>query len=379
VSSELEKINQTVTNTPYMRNKEGKLVKNPNYVPSTSKQEEVKKQEIEKKQVPIAQEEKKPDIKPSAPPQPTTFQKAVDHNGTDPITQEYKNKLSEDATISAKGINGDKISEPIPEYISSPCEKVISGENNTFIVLGRDRSGTRISGYGGKGDTKCGSIDIVVGRLGFESRKVDENNEQLWVDPNFEKDAARIYISQKADVDEYFGIVAGKVGNSKTKSAIALKADGVRIIGREGIKIVTGVDKFNSQGGDIKVISGIDLIANNDESALQPLVKGENLALALKRLTNHVDKLNGIVDAFLMSQMEYNRQIASHFHISPYFAAPTSPSQVLVPAGIRCAMNQAIKVKKSLVIHKKNLAGFRLTYLEVFGKKYINSRYNNTN
>ena len=50
------------------------------------------------------------------------------------------------------------------------------------------------------------------------------------------------------------------------RSGIALKADGVRLIGREGIKLVTGVDSINSQGGTIEYAKGIDLIAGNDDS-----------------------------------------------------------------------------------------------------------------
>lgn len=380
MASELDKINNIFKqNTPFLRDKNGKLVKNPDYKVPDSKQEEIKEQEVAKKQVPAAQVEQGKDTQPSVPPQPSNFQNAVDMNGTDSKTQEFLNDTNEQATISAQGIAGDKILEPVPDYIEAPSEKVLSGENNSFVVFGRDRSGSRLSGYGGKGDTKCGSLDIVVGRLGFEARKVDENDEQLWVDPNFKKDAARVYLSQKSDIDNYFDLANGKVGNAKTKSAVAIKADGVRIIAREGIKLVTGVDKFNSQGGEVRVISGVDIIANNDDRGLQPLVKGKNLQIALERLTNHVDKLNGIVDAFLMIQTEYNRQIMGHFHISPYFAMPTTPSDVLLPAGSKCLFDSLTKVKKSLVAHKKNLVSFKLTYLQVFGKKYICSRWNNTN
>ena len=117
-------------------------------------------------------------------------------------------------------------------------------------------------------------------------------------------DAARIYISQKTDVDRNFGLARGKVGSPTTKSGIAIKADGVRIVGREGIKLVTRTDRRNSQGGQVQSIVGIDLIAGNDDSDLQPMVKGDSLLSAMDRLVNYVDNLSGIVDSFLMSQME---------------------------------------------------------------------------
>ena len=84
---------------------------------------------------------------------------------------------------------------------------------------------------------------------------------------NFGADAARIYISQLTNVDTNFGISEGKTGLLKARSAVAIKADGVRIVAREGIKLVTQTDVVNSQGGlsPINDIYGIDLIAMNDE------------------------------------------------------------------------------------------------------------------
>ena len=41
--------------------------------------------------------------------------------------------------------------------------------------------------------------------------------------------------------------------------------------------------------------TGIDLIAGNDDTDLQPLVKGNDLATGLKQLADLVDSLNGIL------------------------------------------------------------------------------------
>ena len=306
--------------------------------------------------------------------------KAVRQEGIDSVTRQTLSLVPKESKLNSQGIAGDKIVDPVPNFLSTPSEKVLENSNNAFIVLGRDRPGSRLSGYGGKGDTQAGSIDIVAGRMGYEARKVNERDEQLWVDPNFKKDAARIYISQKTDIDKNFGLVDGRVGHSKTKSAIALKADGVRIIAREGIKLVTRTDFKNSQGGKVGTISGIDLIAGNNDEDLQPIVKGDNMVEAMNRLTHHLDKLNGIVDAFLMTQMEFNEAVTSHFHYSPFFAVPTTPAiDVVVPKGIKTLVNQLSKVKRSLVMHKANLATFKITYLNQAGGKYINSRYNSVN
>ena len=51
-----------------------------------------------------------------------------------------------------------------------------------------------------------------------------------------------------------------------------------------------------------------------------------NLVDALTDLTDMMDNLTGCVDTLLMAQFEYNEAISSHFHTSPFFAAPTLPS-----------------------------------------------------
>ncbi len=112
---------------------------------------------------------------------------------------------------------------------------------------------------------------------------------------------------------------------------------------------------------------------------LQPIPLGNNLEEALVRLTDHVDKLNGIVDGFLMHQMKYNTALAMHFHHSPFFGAPTSPSPPAMSSGIQNIIDLLADTKRSLMTHRANLIMFKMTYFSVAGGKYINSRYNNVN
>ena len=307
------------------------------------------------------------------------FKKAVSFKGINKKVENFLGEQGEIAKAAAKGIAGDKIYEAIPEFLSTPSENVMTNENNAWIVLGRDRSASKMSGYGGKGDTQCGSIDIVAGRMGSEVKGFDESGETLFVNPSFKKDAARVYISQKTDIDKYFDLASGKVGSPKAKSGIGIKADNVRIIGRETIKLVTTTDKKNSQGGEITSVLGIDLIAGNDDSDLQSMVKGENLVDALGELVDHIDNLTGCVDTLLMSQFEFNEAISSHFHTSPFFAAPTLPSEVLMSKGIRTMISHLQKTKASLLKQKINLGLFKQNYLSKSGSKYINSRFNSVN
>ena len=308
-----------------------------------------------------------------------TAKKAIYTKGISASAKNRIELLSEDARLDTTGVGGSFVLESVPEYITTSTETVNKGNNNSWIVLGRDRPAGRLSGYGGIGDTQCGSVDIVVGRMGSEPLKVTEDNEKVFVDPNFTLDSARIYISQKTDIDKNFGLVAGSVGDSKTKSGIGIKADGVRIIAREGIKLVTRTDKFNSQGGEVKSISGVDIIANNDEVLLEPMVKGDRLVEGLDRLVKHVQDLASIVDSLLMIQNSFNEALTNHVHISPFFGMPTTTSPTVQPAGIKCMMSHFSQTKASLVSSKKNLSNFKFKYLNSAGEGYINSRYNNVN
>ena len=141
----------------------------------------------------------------------------------------------------------------------------------------------------------------------------------------------------------------------------------------------TKTDLKNSQGGEIGTIVGVDIIAGNDDSELQPMVLGKNVEEAMQKIVTHLDKLNGIVNGLVMYQMKYNTLLASHFHISPFCGAPTTPSPTAVAAGAAAAVELGAMTIRDLLTQKANLVMFKTTYLNTAGGKYINSRYNNVN
>lgn len=306
---------------------------------------------------------------------------AVDHTGETKEQEKKRKSFPKDVAVHIKGIAGGSLSEPIPLFNRAENEKVIEGHNNTFIVLGRDRPRSRMSGYGGLGDTQAGAIDIVVGRLGPLVRA------DVWADNDFILDSARIYISQKTDIDENFRLAHGSVGNSVAKSGIAMKADAVRIIAREGIKLITGTDTENSKGGAVDSVLGIDLIAGNDgaiakkagDPGLQPIVKSRNTEEALDKMLKLISSLGGIVSAFLSAQMKYNATLGTHFHTSPFYGSPTTPSSTASEAASTAQINMMNDCISGLQKHKANLSFARNTYLKPHGKKYIGSRFNMVN
>ena len=295
------------------------------------------------------------------------------------------NNATERGRLQLEGIaNGKKI-EPIPNFRKAPCEDIhVNGQNNCQIVTGRDRPAGLLSGYGGRGDTQSASIDMVVGRHISSDGVEDESGDKIYVDPNFEKDAARIHISQRTDIDNNFNISDGKVGNSLGRSGIALKADGVRIIGREGIKLVTKTERLNSLDGEILRTKGIDLIAGNKGNQLQPLVKGRNLVKYLNQIQDDLVAIVGMINSLATKQVALDAVLAAHTHT--VIPDPTSittlgtlPSLTLTVGATIDSVGITAMDFPSHTNQLVDIAATKAEYLNSDGPKYILSRYNTTN
>ena len=318
--------------------------------------------------------------------------------------------IQENATINmvpaTSGLFQTDAPTPNISFRPAPGQKMIANRNS-YIVLGKDRPVGLPSGYGGKGAIGCDTIDIVVGRLSSVEKANTKKRETI-TDNNFGADAARIYISQMTDIDKNFGLAPGYWDNNSVgRSGIGIKADAVRIIGREGVKIVTGkapFEKFgsdgetNSRGGKItRPMPPIDLIAGNmvsreDEEeglpfplsllhkqgklkvkpptdsikVLQPVVRGENLVTCLEELQANIDELQGALMNFALIQLAFNSAVSVNLwpvNTAHYAGAGTA-------AGTQI-MNQVISNLWHLRI-KHNL--WQLNYCNSLGKRYICSK-----
>ena len=107
-------------------------------------------------------------------------------------------------SVLGKGIGGSRTSEPIPGFLAAKAEQVLQNGTNAYIVFGKDRPASKMSGYGGRGDSGAGTLDFVAGRMAHNPSSVTASGENIQADPNFKVDASRIYITQKTDVDENF-------------------------------------------------------------------------------------------------------------------------------------------------------------------------------
>ena len=326
------------------------------------------------------------------------------------------NSLSPEEIEEFGGIFGGMRKQTQAERLTVASEEIVGQgkDNNAFIVIGNDRYGPPHTGYGGKAHTQCDSIDLVAGLGGFcpvlyedlidwdsSGPTPDAFDEETGLprmkvetSPNFFLDAARIYIAQKTDVDKNFGIGdefgktrerkldkrAGEdIGQYGAKSAIAVKADNIRLIGRESLRLVTGTDKFNSQGGEIGGKHGIEIVAMNQTSKLQPMVLGDNLTAALKKIVGYIDAVLKIFEAQMKFQLKFNQTVANHDHIENFYAKITLPSFAVQMQNISTSVESMVNTELSCMSMISNLKGSINNHLYDDGPEHILSKLNKAN
>jgi hypothetical protein len=256
-----------------------------------------------------------------------------DNKGNLTWEQQKEAQLKYRAAVSGK--YNSYIKEPHPVYLQAhdKPEVVIENTNNAFIILGRDRPAGLDSGYGGEGAAQAACIDIIAGLSGQLARTSVPGSDPIIsvaTNKNVEYDAARIYISQKTDIDQNFGLADGSVNmveNHRGKSGIGIKADCVRVMSRDGgIKLVTGLDNYGATGVKSIFIPGIDLIAGNDDRNQQPMVLGDNLANALTAMSQMQEELSDVVTDMGWALLSLVLTLQSHTHPCTAPGNPSLPS-----------------------------------------------------
>jgi len=257
------------------------------------------------------------------------------------------------------------------------------GVEGAYIVFGQVPPGGITTGFGRQG-IPADSIDLVVGR-----HSSDNNGKGppkgTHVDNNFGTDAARIYISRLTDIDAAFGLAMdpGAFGpeGPAGRSAIGIKADGIRIIGREGVKIVTGrMDggnfgtrgEPNSLGGAIQPVAPkIDLIAGNSYRGAQGVARGGHTRDALRELHTLLEEIWLVVFNIGITQLKFNAVLggcaATVGRLSPI--ASYTPTACL---DLGKALNSLYQTRTSATVWREN-------FLSAEGDTYIVSRNVRTN
>jgi hypothetical protein len=317
----------------------------------------------------------------------------------DDLQKSYENA---ETSYKVSGIGGDNVPELNPLYNQYGYEVLYTGKHDSTIVLGRDRAGYMGShaGYGISGHTSCAAVDIVVGRQS-SAENIDFKNQYL--NPDFGTDAARVYLSQKANIDDYLNLPKGKGDISIARSAVALKADGVRIVARENLKLVVGTEQKNSQGGNIVTTNGVDLIAGNledgnrimnvadsaelqtleiSEGGMQPIPLGINTVFALDQIVEKIDKLSAIVSSAGMTLITFINATGPHTHINfvnEFYGIPVSPSIEFQSSAASAAVELIQYTIADVKLLRSELITFKEMHLKPYGAYYINSKYHSLN
>jgi len=300
-----------------------------------------------------------------------------------------RNRDNAAKNLPTTGVFNDKVYEPRVRYNFAPSETGIDN-GNAYVTLGKDRPSGKGSGLGGQGATGANAIDIVVGRLSSAL-----SPDGTYVDNAFSADAARVYISQLTNIDFNFGIDPGKSGYMEGRSGIGIKADGVRVIGREGVKIVTGRSNNatgfglkgepNSLGGKvaqpaplIELIAGnnteptfeIGGLYNNGEriDKLQGIAMGQNTVEALKDLSDLMTNMLSLLKIKFNAQFGLNTALTLIASLPEPLAGPAAAAAFAVYNGKHLKSNYDMY---QLFIDK---ALWDVNYLQPFGKRYIESR-----
>ena len=186
------------------------------------------------------------------------------------------------------------------DYDSALGENVITSDLNTHIILGGATQNTPEIVKGIYNST----ITMVSGMgTAIKNRPPPLTAGKITLSPKFYYDSAVIQISEQTNIDSNFG---ARIRDPKAEnaSAIALKADEVRLFSRGSVKIITGIDQHDTPlSADKETMppshpkrdySGIHLIANNSaetETQLHPLVLGRNLQEFLNEVLNEINNL----------------------------------------------------------------------------------------
>ena len=264
------------------------------------------------------------------------------------------------------GLFNTRLNRTIVRYNPPEDAKIIKN-SGAYIVMGQVPMGpTETSGYGAIG-LPAEAIDMVVGRgAALNKGKGPKINEV--VNNNHMADAARIYICRLTDADKEFNINSHEkdTPTSGPRSAVVAKADHVRLVGREGVKIVTGKvftpyggEEYNSLGGTISPAPKIDLVAGNNYDNVQGVALGERTEECLKELNELMGQIISALFNLARTQTVFNS------------AAGISTNPAVATAATTANLAILTKVMNSLYQTRTSATLWELNYLNKLGKQRI--------
>jgi len=325
----------------------------------------------------------------AAPPENCDEDAIEGDKGCPWVTPYQRIQSGEDVNMASEGLMSTQVPAKDINFVKCPNQKVINRNgSDSWIVMGYDSPAGCASGYSAIGATNSNAIDIVVGRMAAVRKGKGPKSGWL-VNPSFEADAARVYISQLTEIDKHMGLAAGVSGNQEgaPRSAVAVKADDVRLVARNSLKIVTGrmkgkdgaAEKLSTGGENPQRAPTIELIAGNYTEVnkswggiyntpdripyLQRAVKGDNLCRAMYDLNTIVGQIWSAVFNLTVSQVGWNA-VAGIDPLRPWVAAKSVETGI---AQLDFVLNSLWHTRIKSTLWKKN-------FLDDEGKRFICSR-----
>jgi hypothetical protein len=204
--------------------------------------------------------------------------------------------------------------EPVPRWTKRPQEFVLQGMNNSLIMLGQDRVGYVTGSSATEQKAFAGTIDMVAGRSRYmlstgdsdiptsqlqhkgtspllvtssrdlvevdKTPKLNNRNEQLKEgDPDFVRDAARIYVSMKTLGDTNFRLAKtteGNVANALQSSGINYSANSLYPVQFSSSSANVGSSYVVAKADHVRIVGRRSVPA---EDSLDPVINGSVLIL----------------------------------------------------------------------------------------------------
>lgn len=249
-------------------------------------------------------------------------------------------------------------------------------KENNLVAIGVDEELSR-KGY------EATAVKLVAGfskhkRLASEFKEEDTKSAIRPLDLSI--DCATLEVVELTNPDDRLGLASGGVGSSSKVSAIIGKADAIRLVAENGIKLVTAVSSVNSKDDPHIRIKGIDLIAGNTESGLQPIAKGQNTADCINALADIVNDLINYTMQIILYQGKANIQTAGHVHQDSTGEFTFTGLTSHVSANMAAANQYSFVIQGQLDSLKKRIDGMKDLFINnPTSQTSIMSPYNKTN
>ena len=227
---------------------------------------------------------------------------------------------------------------------------VIENRHNASVVLGRDYEYDKLN------DTSIGMVDITAGRIADSAITGEMKTLTEEVSSgNMIADAAKVYVSQKTDIDALYGFTS-RGDPSNDRSAVGIKADAVRLVSRDpgaGIRLIVQPDSTgptagkNSQGGQVAGVEGGVQLVGPGKEKMQHLVKSDDLAKSIAKLVGYVEQLEIMVWDFVSYQKKFNSAVSQATDIEAFYAQKGIPDPLLIKSNAKTSLDLFSYVENS--------------------------------